>query len=139
MLVVVLEKRELAERTAEAGDVVIDKLRNRGVLADDDKAGRYADFLFCPELEGLLVVSIQRLECRLERRRKIQRVEPSALPRPFFGILSRMCSHRLRNIGISRPGMLSAIGTRGSLTMPHSIASMSEKSLMVQGKSVPSA
>ena len=31
-------------------------------------------------------------------------------------------------------GMLSATGTRGSLTMPHSIASMREKSLTVQGK-----
>ena len=40
---------------------------------------------------------------------------------------------------ISSPGILSAIGTRGSLTMPHSMASISEKSLTVQGKSVPSA
>jgi hypothetical protein len=30
-------------------------------------------------------------------------------------------------------------GTRGSLTMPHSMASISEKSLIVQGNSVPSA
>jgi hypothetical protein len=29
--------------------------------------------------------------------------------------------------------MFSATGTRGSLTMPHSIASISEKSLMVHG------
>ncbi len=50
-----------------------------------------------------------------------------------------MCSQRLRNIGISPPGMLSATGTRGSLTMPHSMASISEKSLIVQGNSVPSA
>ncbi len=35
---------------------------------------------------------------------------------------------------MSPPGMLSAIGTRGSLTMPHSIASISEKSLIVHGK-----
>jgi hypothetical protein len=34
--------------------------------------------------------------------------------------------------------MFSATGTRGSLTMPDSIASMSEKSLIVHGKSVPS-
>jgi hypothetical protein len=50
-----------------------------------------------------------------------------------------MFSHRFRNIGMSPPGMFSATGTRGSLTMPHSMASISEKSLMVQGKSVPSA
>ena len=45
----------------------------------------------------------------------------------------RMFSQRLRNIGISSPGMLSATGTRGSFTMPHSMASMSEKSLIVHG------
>ena len=50
----------------------------------------------------------------------------------------RMFSQRLRNIGISRPGMFSATGTRGSFTMPDSMASISEKSLIVQGKSVPS-
>ena len=32
----------------------------------------------------------------------------------------------------------SATGTRGTLTMPHSMASTSEKSLTTQGKSVPS-
>ncbi len=40
---------------------------------------------------------------------------------------------------MSPPGTLSATGTRGNLTMPHSIASISEKSLTVHGKSVPSA
>ena len=40
---------------------------------------------------------------------------------------------------MSPPGMLSATGTRGSLTMPHSMASINEKSLAVHGKSVPSA
>ena len=34
---------------------------------------------------------------------------------------------------------LSATGMRGSLTMPHSMASISEKSLTVHGNSVPSA
>jgi hypothetical protein len=40
---------------------------------------------------------------------------------------------------MSWPGMLSEIGSLGSLTMPHSIASISEKSLTVQGNNVPSA
>jgi hypothetical protein len=35
--------------------------------------------------------------------------------------------------------MFSATWTRGSLTMPHSMASMSEMSLIVQGNKVPSA
>src|SRR5450631_2500477 len=48
----------------------------------------------------------------------------------------RMFSQRFRNIGISSPGMFSATGTRGSLTMPHSMASMREKSLMVHVEGV---
>ena len=58
----------------------------------------------------------------------------AAFPRPFFGIFLPMCCQRLRNVGISLLGMLSATGTRGSFTMPLSMASMSEKSLTVQGK-----
>jgi hypothetical protein len=122
----------------EAGDVVVDQLRDRGVVADDDEAGRDA-MPSSPELEGLLVVAVERFERGLQLDGEAERVERFALPRPFFGIFERMCSHRLRNIGISSPGMLSATGTRGSLTMPHSMASMSEKSLIVQGKRVPSA
>lgn len=37
------------------------------------------------------------------------------------------------------PGMFSATGTRGSLTMPLSMASIREKSHTVHGQSVPSA
>ena len=50
-----------------------------------------------------------------------------------------MCFQSSRKIGISAPGMLSATGTRGSLTIPHSMASISEKSLAVHGNRVPSA
>ena len=84
-------------------------------------------------------MAVERFERGLQRVGQLERVELLALPRPFFGMSLRMCSQRLRNIGISSPGMLSATGTRGSLTMPHSMASMSEKSLIVQGNSVPSA
>jgi hypothetical protein len=35
--------------------------------------------------------------------------------------------------------IFSATGTRGNLTIPHSMASMSEKSLIVHGNKVPSA
>ena len=57
---------------------------------------------------------------------------PPALPLPRFGIFGRMYSHRFRNFGISPPGRLSATGTRGSFTMPDSMASINEKSLAVQ-------
>ena len=96
--------------------------------------------VFCPELEGLLVVAVERFERGLQAAvGSLSGSSCLALPRPFFGMSLRMCSHRLRNIGISSPGMLSATGTRGSFTMPHSIASISEKSLIVHGNSVPSA
>ena len=62
-----------------------------------------------------------------------------ALARPALGISLRMLFHRYRYVGISLPGMLSATGTRGSFTIPHSMASMSEKSDTVHGNSVPSA
>ena len=62
----------------------------------------------------------------------------AAFPRPFFGIFLPMWCHRFRNVGISLFGILSATGTRGSLTMPHPMASMSEKSLIVQWNSTPS-
>ena len=43
----------------KAGDEVVDELRGRGVLADDDEAGRHLDALLLPELEGLLVVAVE--------------------------------------------------------------------------------
>ena len=38
----------------EAGDEIVNELRDRGVLADDDEAGRHLDALVLPKLEGLL-------------------------------------------------------------------------------------
>ena len=103
------------------------------LLANDDEARRNRMPSSCPQLEGLLVVAVKGFKRRLQCGGQLERIEIPALPRPFFGIFVRMCSQRLRNIGISSPGMLSATGTRGSLTMPHSMASISEKSLIVQG------
>ena len=45
----------------EAGDEVVNELGDGGVLADDDEAGRHLDARFLPELEGLLVVAVERL------------------------------------------------------------------------------
>ena len=50
-----------------------------------------------------------------------------------------MRNHMSRYVGCSPLMELSATGTRGTLTMPHSMASISEKSETTQGKSVPSA
>jgi hypothetical protein len=55
-----------------------------------------------------------------------------------FGRSSRMRSQRSRYVGWSRVIESSATGTRGTLTIRDSIASISEKSETTQGKSVPS-
>ena len=68
-----------------------------------------------PELEGLLVVAVERFEGGLQLDGRLSGSRSSALPRPFLGIFLPMCSQRSRNIGISSPGMLSATGTRGQL------------------------
>ena len=93
-----------------------------------------------PELEGLLVVAVEGVERGLQLGREAERVELAGLAAPFLRhLLADVLPEVAVTSGISSPGMLSATGTRGSLTMPHSMASMSEKSLIVQGKSVPSA
>ncbi len=124
----------------KAGDVVVDQLRCGRVVADDDEAGRNPDAVLAPQRRRSFRSGRRGLPARSAAATgRLSGSSASALPRPFLGIFVRMCSHRLRNIGISPPGMLSATGTRGSLTMPHSMASISEKSLIVHGNSVPSA
>ena len=48
-----------------------------------------------------------------------------------------MCAHRSRKVTV-RETWLSSTGIRGTLTMPDSMASISEKSLTTHGKIVPS-
>ena len=86
-------------------------------------------------------MAVERFQRRLQfdRAGSVGRAIAAGRRVPSLAFSCRYDSQRLRNIGISPPGMLSATGTRGSLTMPHSIASISEKSLIVQGNSVPSA
>jgi hypothetical protein len=76
-------------------------------------------------------VAVEGLERCLQSGGQREGVEAAGLAAALSG--------PLRNIGMSSPGMFSATGTRGNFTMPASMASMSEKSLMVHGKSVPSA
>jgi len=60
VLVKILEKRQapvfqggcaVFVNPVEAGDIVVDKFRDGGVLANDDEAGRNADFAFLPQLK----------------------------------------------------------------------------------------
>ena len=83
----------------EAGDEVVDELRDGGVLADDDEAGRHLDALFLPELEGLLVVAVEGFKRRLQARGQLERVEFLALAAPFLGhvladVLPEVAEHR---------------------------------------------
>src|SRR4051794_15370619 len=121
----------------ESRDEIINEFRYRRVLADYNEARRHLYALVFPEFESLLIVTVKGLQRRLQTN--FRGSSSSPWPRPFLGMSSRMFSHRSRNIGISLPGMFSATGTRGNLTIPHSIASMSEKSLIVHGNNVPSA
>jgi hypothetical protein len=66
-------------------------------------------------------------------RQGAQRIERSCLAPAFLRHFRPDVFPEFRKTGNSSPGMLSATGTLGSFTMPHSMASMSEKSLMVQG------
>ena len=59
----------------EAGHIVVDQLRDRGVLADDDEAGRDGDTALLPQLKGALIVSIESLERGLELVWKLERVK----------------------------------------------------------------
>jgi hypothetical protein len=44
-------------------------------LAHDDETRRHLDALFLPELEGLLIVAVKRLQRRLQSRGEFERVE----------------------------------------------------------------
>ena len=81
----VLERgRAVLVLAVEAGDVVVDQLRDGGVLADDDEAGRDGDAALLPQLEGLLVVAVERLERGLQPRRQLQRIEVAAGAAPLL-------------------------------------------------------
>ena len=63
----------------EPGDVVVDQLGGRGVVANDDEAGRDLDILLPPQLEGLRIVAIEGFESGLELDGEVQRVERGRL------------------------------------------------------------
>src|SRR5206468_3210014 len=77
-------RRPIFLSAIEPGYVVIDQLRDRRVLADDDKAGRGTEPALPPQMVGLLIVSVERFERRLEPGRELQRVEVSALATPLL-------------------------------------------------------
>ena len=83
----------------KAGDEVVDELGRRRVVADEDEAGRHGDPRLLPELEGLLVVAVERLEGRLEPSRQRKRVEAlrlaaSLLRHVLAYVLPQVAEHR---------------------------------------------
>ena len=75
--------RPVVVPAAEPGDVVVDQLRGRGVVADHDEAGRHPDARLAPLRERPLVVAVQRVQRGLQLRRKLQRV--GRLPAALLG------------------------------------------------------
>ena len=63
----------------EAGDEVVDELRGRRVVADDDEVRRRRDAGLLPQRERLLVVAVERRERGLQLHRQAQRIEPARL------------------------------------------------------------
>ncbi len=83
----------------EAGDEVVNELRDGGVLADDDEAGRHLDALVLPELEGLLVVAVEGFQRRLQAGGELERVEFLAFAAALLGhvladVLPEIAEHR---------------------------------------------
>jgi hypothetical protein len=68
----------------ETGDEVIDQLRGCGVVADDNEHRRRADPLLFPKLEGLLVVTVEGKQRRLQLRWQAQRIEHATLAPPLL-------------------------------------------------------
>ena len=71
----------LPEKT---GDVVVDQLRGRSVVADDDEAGRHANACLLPKIEGLFVMTVKRFKRRLQLRRQAERVERIVFAPPLL-------------------------------------------------------
>jgi hypothetical protein len=113
-----------------AGDVVENQLGDVGVVADDDEdrrgdAASAGLDVVLPEAVILLVVAVETEQRTLQ------------LDGELRFAAQRLCFASL--FGRSSPVIeLSATGTRGTLTMPASMASISEKSETTHGKTVPS-
>ncbi len=67
----------------KAGDKVVNELRDRGVLADEDETWGHLDALPVPQLECLLIVAVERLQRCLKSRWKLKRIEFLAFAAPF--------------------------------------------------------
>src|SRR5207253_1376922 len=74
----------VVELSMEAGDVVVDQLGSRGVVADDDEAWRHANARLLPQLVGLGVMAVERLQRGLQAGRQGERVEIAALAAPLL-------------------------------------------------------
>ena len=67
-----------------AGDVVVDQLRGSRVVAYDDEARRHLDAFLAPQLVGLGVVPVKRLQRGLQLDRQVLRIQGLGLAAPFL-------------------------------------------------------
>ena len=59
----------------KAGNEIVNELRDGGVLAYHDEARRYLDAGVLPEIEGLFIVTVEGLQCRLQPGWQLEWVE----------------------------------------------------------------
>jgi hypothetical protein len=81
------------------GDEIVHQLRRGGVVADHDEARRHANPSVLPKTEGLLVVPIEGVECRLELRRQAQGIKRIGFASAFFrhlrpDVFPKVAKHR---------------------------------------------
>ena len=80
--------RAIVVLAMEPGDVVVDQLRRRGVVAHDDEARWCLDLRVTPQLERLGVVTVESFKGGLELDRDAERVERRSLaPAPLRHLL----------------------------------------------------
>ena len=69
----------------EPGDKIVDQLRGRRVVANDDKDRWHIDAGLLPLFRGLRVMAIQRFERGLQFDRQAQWIESPGFATAFFG------------------------------------------------------
>jgi hypothetical protein len=86
----------------KAGDKVVNELRHRGVLADEDETWGHLDALPLPQLEFLLIVAVERLQRCLKSRWKLKRIEFLAFAAPFrWHVLANVLPEPLRKKAVA--------------------------------------
>src|SRR5882724_1398045 len=103
------------------------------VIDSRRSAGRHANPGFTPKPVGLFVVPIKRFESRLQLYGEAEGIQALGLAAALLGHFGPdMFPEIAEDWHVAAGYVVGDWHTRGSFTIPHSMASISEKSLMVQ-------